>query len=315
MNNCYLNSSLQLLTRIEGLKERILSFKDKNINKNNITGGNLLKEFKIILEDIENNEKIISPDNLKKEMAKLDKRYKHNHQEDANEFISNFLDALREETLDKLSIKNKINPFQRESTEWEAYDKFYNKFYEKKGESFILDLFYGNYITKKFCKNCEKVLSVKFSAFNMIELPIYELAKNSDNLDRDEIIKSYFSKTKIDNATCDKCFNREVYTETRIFKLPQNLILFFGRTANDQYIDNPISYSETLNLDRFCDERCKSRNYYLDCVIEHSGYSDSGHYTALCRNENNTWFYFSDDFYHENPSEFYSENAIILLYA
>ena len=110
-NNCYLNSSLQLLTRINELKEKILNFPDKYINREFITRGNLVKEFKIILEEIENNKKIIDPDYLKKEMGKIDERYKYSSQEDANEFISNFLDGLREETSDKSQIGKKKKNF------------------------------------------------------------------------------------------------------------------------------------------------------------------------------------------------------------
>ena len=202
-NNCYLNSSLQLLTRIKELKEEILNFQDKYINREFITRGNLVKEFKIILEEIENNKKIIDPDYLKKEMGKIDERYKYSSQEDANEFISNFLEGLREETSDKSQI-GKINKnIFNDKLMNEAYEKFYNKFYKRKGYSFLLDLFYGNYITETYCKKCNKK-SIKFSAFNMIELPIYQLAKhNEDNsLDIYQILNSYFSESKIHGKTC-----------------------------------------------------------------------------------------------------------------
>ena len=318
-NNCYLNSSLQLLTRVEGLKEGILDF--ENINTDNATRGNLLKEFKIILESIENNEKIIIPDNLKKEMGKIDDRYKHNYQEDSNEFISNFLNGIREETSNKIYTSNN-NPFKRESEKLEkvAYDKFFNKFYERKGYSFLLDLFYGNYITKQYCNICNSLLSVKFSAFNMIELPIYELDKENrySSLKIDDILNSYFSRSKIHGATCEICQEEghkgDVYSKTRIFRLPKYLIIFFGRTANDKYINTSIKYSKTISLTNYMHEKCNKRNYLLDSVIEHSGDSDFGHYTALCQVDNDIWYYFSDSFYHENSSGFVSSNAIILLY-
>ena len=80
-NNCYLNSSLQLLTRVKGLKDGILNGTIKN--QNNAKEGNILYEFKKILEDIELNKKIIIPDYLKHEMGKIDDRYNYNRQEDA----------------------------------------------------------------------------------------------------------------------------------------------------------------------------------------------------------------------------------------
>ena len=312
-NNCYLNSSLQLLTRVKGLKESILNNKDKNGNK--VTGGALFEEFRKILEDIQQNKKIIIPDYLKQKMGRIDDRYNYNRQEDANEFISNFLDALREETSDKYIINNnEANNFE-DDLENEAYKKFYKKFYERRGYSFLLDLFYGNYITEKFCKKCRKKISVKFSAFNMIELPIYELAQKNKycSLTLETILNSFFSESKIYGAICDICYREEIYCRTSIYKLPENLIIFFGRTANDQYISNNIDYSQTLDLDDYLYKKKYMRKYSLDCVIEHSGSSDFGHYTAICQIKPSDWYYFSDSFYHENNS-YNSRNAIILLY-
>ena len=317
-NNCYLNSSLQLLTRVKGLENGILDFSNNYINRNNITEGNLLKEFKNILDEINNNKKIIIPDYLKDEMGRIDERYNHNRPEDANEFISNFLDALREETSNKLDIKkNYINQMNStDEKEMTAYKKFYNKFYERRGYSFLLDLFYGNYITKRFCRNCKQILTVKFSAFNMIELPIYELAQKNKyyDLNLEDILNSFFSESKIYGDICEKCNRDDVYSKTYIYKLPENLIIFFGRTANEQYIDNKINYDKNLDLSKFLYTKFISKNYNLECVIEHTGSSEFGHYTALCKIKPKVWYYFSDSFFHENRSAFYSDNAIILLY-
>ena len=59
-NNCYLNSSLQLLTRIDDIKLNLLQ-NNFNINYQSLTGGNLIKEFKKILSDINNNKTPIDP--------------------------------------------------------------------------------------------------------------------------------------------------------------------------------------------------------------------------------------------------------------
>lgn len=103
------------------------------------------------------------------EMSRIDDRYNHNSQEDVTEFISNYLDALREETIVENNINNKKeNNSLKDILKEEVYQKFYKKFYEGRGYSFLLDLFNGNYITQKFCIKCGKI-SVQFSAFNMIE--------------------------------------------------------------------------------------------------------------------------------------------------
>ena len=309
-NNCYLNSSLQLLTRVKGLKDGILNGTIKN--QNNAKEGNILYEFKKILEDIELNKKIIIPDYLKHEMGKIDDRYNYNRQEDANEFISNFLDALYKETSqNKYTIENF---YYKDSLEKEAFDKFKIKFYDRKGYSKLNDIFYGIYITEKYC-GCRKI-SVKFNAFNMIELPIYKFNNDKGDyatLDIKEILDSHFSKSKIYDSICENC-HKDVYIKTSIYKLPENLIIFFGRTANGKYIPNKINYDETLKIEDYLFRPIDKKKYSLDCVIEHSGSSESGHYTAICKINPDNWYYFSDSFYHPIHSDFDSRDAIILLY-
>ena len=307
-NVCYMNSSIQCLFHLNDFVHFILNSPGKPLV--NSTRNLLINMINSKQEKYKNN---LSVEEIKMEMGRIDDRYNHNRQEDANEFISNFLDALREETSVKYN-KNGTNSFKGD-LENEAYKKFEKKFYERRGDSSLLDLFYGNYITEKFCKKCRKKISVKFSAFNMIELPIYELAQKNKycSLTLETILNSFFSESKIYGAICDICYREEIYCRTSIYKLPENLIIFFGRTANDQYISNNIDYSQTLDLDDYLYKKKYMRKYSLDCVIEHSGSSDFGHYTAICQIKPSDWYYFSDSFYHENNS-YNSRNAIILLY-
>ena len=103
-NNCYLNSSLQLLTRINELKNGILNYQDNEINKDNDTKGQLFVEFKKIVNKIENSKNdnlTINPENLKYIMGNINEIYYRNSQEDSNEFISNFISGLFKETTSK----------------------------------------------------------------------------------------------------------------------------------------------------------------------------------------------------------------------
>ena len=104
-NNCYLNSSLQLLTRISDLTKNVFDFDINQIKEDNATNGQLIKAFKNILtqieEAIDDDRLIINPRTFKETMGKIDGRYLKINQEDSNEFISNFIDALLWETADK----------------------------------------------------------------------------------------------------------------------------------------------------------------------------------------------------------------------
>lgn len=314
-NVCYINSSIQCLFHLK---------KFVNFIAENSGNSLLLRATRNLLIDMINSNsnnyknKNLSVHEIKEAMAKVDNRYKYNNQEDANEFISNFLNALLDEISDKSKFKEIYSTNIRDKIVGEAYIKFYNKYYKRKGKSFLLDLFYGNFITEKYCKNCNVILSVKFNAFNMLELPIYELSRRKkyySSLTLDEILNSYFSESKIYDDFCEKC-NGEVYSRSYIYKLPETLIIYFARSANEEYVNNMISYKKELELSKYLYKEAKyeSRNYNLDCVIEHSGNSDFGHYTSLCQIKQDVWYYFSDTIYKLNRSGFNSENAIILLY-
>ena len=311
-NNCYLNSSLQLLTRVKELKLNILRYHENDICTNTITEGKLTKEFKKIFIDLKNRKEFINPKDLKRVMGKIDERYKDNNQEDANEFISNFLDGLLDETGDKSSFPEplKMNNQQDQI----AYNKFYDRFYKKRGNSFLLDLFYSIIKTQKVCKSCGKVISIKFNAYNIIELPIYNLAENNkDDLKFRDILADFMKKNENIIGECKYCkAKNNIYEIIKIYKLPKYLMFYFGRTIDDEYINNNIIYHKELNLDSFINNNEK---FILECVIEHSGGAHYGHYTSICSmQKGEKWYKFSDTSYYESKTKYHGNNAIILLY-
>ena len=75
-NNCYMNSSLQLLTRIKELKEEVFNFNENY--QDNDTQGKLIIEFRKMLTAIErsyNDNLILNPGNLKRIMGNVDEKY------------------------------------------------------------------------------------------------------------------------------------------------------------------------------------------------------------------------------------------------
>ena len=319
-NNCYLNSSLQLLTRINEFKKEILSFQDNNeINKDNDTKGKLFFEIKKIMTEIESSNDdnlIIDPKNLKYVMGNIDAKYFRDFQEDANEFIANFISGLYKETATKARVKDVKKLEINNEEEQKIYDNFYRRYYIKKGNSFLTDIFYGIRKTRNYCKNCGETITNSFSSYNMLELPIYKLVKNNNNktLDLIQILNEYRHEKKIE-FICPKCEDKaNIYTETLLYTLPKYLIISFIRTIDDEYIYNDIIYNEILELKNDYDN--KNYKYILKCVIEHSGGAYSGHYTALCPKDktNNIWYRFSDSYHRQIGNDFHSRIALILLY-
>ena len=315
-NMCYMNSSLQLLTRVSELKENVKNFDQNKINKETDCQGKLIVEFRKIIEIIELGKKKINPKEIKKVMGEIDERYKSNNQEDANEFISNFLSELLEETK---SCRNYEIPKYIEEDEKEAYNKILNRFFKKKGGSFLVDLFYGIQKIENKCSNGH-IISFKFCNYNMIELSISKFAKNMNKLNLGDLLESYLNPIKVnEKILCEKC-GENITTEisTSIYSLPKYIIIFFGRTIGNKYYDKDIEYQYEMDFspylktaDLLTSEEFK---YRLNSVIYHSNFGEhTGHYTASCLC-NKEWYHFNDSHYKKEGIEPQKGNEIILFY-
>ena len=312
-NNCYLNSSLQLLTRIKELKEEVFNFNEHY--EDNDTQGRLIIEFKNLLQQIEyskDKELVLNPGRLKRVMGNVDKKYKFNNQEDSNEFISNFISALLSETGNrdkKVKKLNIVNEFEKR-----PYENLYKKFYQRKGDSFLFDLFYGILKVTKKCNKCNNINSIKFNVFNILELQLNNITKqNNQDLNLDQLLTNFIEEKKYEEA-CNNCNNDEIYSKTTIYTLPKYLIINFGRINEGKYYSNNIDYSKDLEINSEFEQ--ENFSYVLECVIEHLGGLDGGHYTSLIPidKNNENWDRISDSDYSLNNTGFKSRNAIILLY-
>ena len=313
-NNCYLNSSLQLLTRIKDLKNEVFNFQENY--QDNDTQGRLIIEFRNILKKIENSTNdnlIINPARLKSIMGNVDERYNSYGQEDSNEFIANFINAILSETANKEIKVKKLNIVNE--LEKRPYENLYKKFYQRKGNSFILNLFYGITKLTKYCKKCGTINSIKFNVYNMLEFPLYSLAKKYKNKDLtlNDLYNKYIEEIKND-GTCNNCNEDELYSKTTIYTLPKYLMICLQRTCDNEYFCNNVLYSKNINLKSEFDNNKSS--YTLECVIEHSGGISYGHYTALAPvdKDNNIWYRFNDSYCNKFKTDFQSNNAFILLY-
>lgn len=300
-NTCYINSSIQCLFRL-----------DKFINKTlKISGGKLVEAIKNLIKDMKNKCNIISVSAIKEAMAQFDEKYNSINPQDANEFISDFLDGLFQETLIK---NNNINNEIKINNDWdENYYHFLNRFY-KNGKSFISDLFYGILRTEKKCEICKNNFSIKYHSFNIIDLPLNNVQSNKNIIEMEEIITKFISKKELD-ITCKKC-NKNIYIKTDFYKLPNYLILYFERNYTN-YIKNDINILKTIDFNYFL-EKTESNNfiYSIKGIIYYSFLKDNKtHYSSSCLIDNK-WYYFDDNYYEssEEMFEYEDDYPIILFY-
>ena len=304
-NTCYINSSIQCLFSLKEFIKGIL----------NHSKGNVLEATKKLINNMKNKKNTdntsISVLEIKKAMGEFDSKYNDNNPEDANEFISDYLNILRKETLNK-------NSYEINETNDENYINFLKKFY-KKGSSFITDLFFGILRTENYCiKKCKETFSVKYSSFNILDLPLYYIDINKNQtLEIEDIIERYVRKKEISGMSCKKCGGK-FYMKTDIYKFPINLIIYFERNDHNNYIEKDINIKKTIDLNNFLykakTEKTEKTCYNLKGVIYYSFLGNNlSHYSASCLIDND-WYYFDDDNYENNKKYYEYDNPILLFY-
>lgn len=306
-NVCYMNSSIQCLFHLDKFSD-ILYCSGKKLTKATIT---------LLSSMMNKNNKILSVSEIKEAMAEVDNKYNDNNPEDANEFISNYLNALHEEVVNKYeNLQTKILYSKNDE---KSFQNFYKKFYERKGSSFIIDSFYGILRSESFCR-CGITFSVRFHSFNILELPLYNIGNNISNiLSMDNILKKFITKKIVKHAECSEC-HKDTYIKTGLYYLPECLIIFFERNSEKGYIKNDIKILETIDFKYYLynDASIKQSNtvYDLKGIIYYDLYErDFGHYSASLK-INGKWYYLDDESLEnqDEPNNYINDNVVLLFY-
>ena len=295
--NCYLNSSLQSFFHLDRFNSFIKQYEFNN-------NCRLTNEYLNLLNQIELGKKELDPRGIKKILSEEEEKYKYNNQEDANEFISLFLNEMMKE-VKGIGIENieKIDSPKDEMTKV-IFDKFERRFFGK-NQSFLTDLFYGRYKIDIYCPN-NHLIKVNFQRYNMIDIP-----SNNINSSIEDLLKKYQEKKIINSQIyCNECgLIDKYYSKTIIYSLPYYIILF---------LDNPIKKLEKINLEvnKFFEGEKKNNDIYeLISVIGYSGNFKSGHYIAKCKISEDKWYEFSDSYFHPiNNSSIVNDRDVILFY-
>ena len=305
-NTCYLNAVIQCLFHLEEFIHTIL----------NCSGSELLDATKKLINKIKENKiNKLSVLDIKNAMINYNEEYYGIDFGDSKKFLLDYLNGLSQETL--MQDHNKINTIKNNILDTNYYN-FLMKFY-KKGHSLISDLFCGVFITENFCKKCKKTRSITYHSFKIIDLPLYNLAKNNSykSLDMLDLFNDFFSEKEILNLFCENC-NKKYYTKTNIYSFPKYLIIYLERKVDNYYIKNEIFNYETLKFTNSQSSKKKDNfEYNLKSIIYYSFFSKNiGHYSAS-HSIKNEWYYIDDNdiyFLNDCRSRYKEDNPIILFY-
>ena len=298
-----MNSSLQNILHCETFIKLMRSIQDYKL-----TNKPLAREIKNIINQIDNGKDELDLSNIKSILSEVEEKYKYNEQNDANEFITIFLNQLLKELIG-FGIENyKLCKVPNNELEKKAFYKLEDRFFEK-NKSFLLNLFYGRLKREYICVK-EHVCLVKFNNFNTLILP--QPVQSNKIID---LLKLYQdSKAINDTIFCQICKKDVKYSiKTKIYSIPKYLILCLEKESFYHYSSQSIDYPNNLKTEEFMENHQGS--YELNSLIEYSGNRKAGHYTAkVCQDKQ--WYSISDSYYrYIDKNEIYYNAAIILFYS
>ena len=267
-NTCYMNAALQNLINIEPLRTFAESVYGRVYFKKDSVGD----RFSSLVHDLN------GASSLKKSihpvafcMALTSMKFREGVQEDAGEFISEF--------ISKLSDENDI----------EASD--YAGVVKKLFEHTLQEIKWDDALAKN-----QRMPVVNVDSGIVLSLPLLTDGGKRTITNLENALYAYFSPEEVDVVLINGKKAGSPMKKLAFETLPPYLVINLMRFRNDMSkLQHPVSFPERLTI-TYLSEQSPDRNnnsYKLLGVVLHSGSIESGHYTAYVR-RGNVW-YFCDD--------------------
>ncbi|XP_050952088.1 ubiquitin carboxyl-terminal hydrolase 19 isoform X2 [Labeo rohita] len=178
-NTCFMNSVIQSLSNTRELRDY---FHDRGfeseINCNNPlgTGGRLAISFAVLLRALwKGTHHAFQPSKLKAIVASKASQFTGYAQHDAQEFMAFLLDGLHED-LNRIQNKPYTETVDSDGRQDEVVAEEAWQRHKMRNDSFIVDLFQGQYKSKLVCPVCSKV-SITFDPFLYLPVPLPQKQK------------------------------------------------------------------------------------------------------------------------------------------
>ncbi|XP_068452984.1 ubiquitin carboxyl-terminal hydrolase 19 isoform X2 [Clinocottus analis] len=178
-NTCFMNSVIQSLSNTRELRDY---FHDRafeaEINCNNPlgTGGRLAIGFAVLLRALwKGTHHAFQPSKLKAIVASKASQFTGYAQHDAQEFMAFLLDGLHED-LNRIQNKPYTETVDSDGRLDEVVAEMAWQRHKMRNDSFIVDLFQGQFKSKLVCPTCSKV-SITFDPFLYLPVPLPQKQK------------------------------------------------------------------------------------------------------------------------------------------
>jgi ubiquitin carboxyl-terminal hydrolase 8 len=320
-NTCYMNAAIQCLSNTNDLTNYFLS-KDfvNDFNKGKKT-NRLAKEWYKLLNGLHEENCIVSPKSFHRTIVELSSEcginFGYTNQNDVQEFLVFFIDGLHESLCKEviITISGKVvNPIDKMAldamTQWK---QFFKNNYSK-----IIQMFYGQMVSRIFVENV--VRSASYSPMCFFTLPIPTSTQDGSI----NIIDCFNEFTKPETLNGDNQWKdddghfHDAVKKIDIWDFPQIMIVClkrfdnFGRKRND-LIDFPV---DNLDLTDYCIGYNKYKSHFeLYGICNHTGGAGFGHYYAYCRFKDDNWYAFNDRSVNKiSPDKLVTNSAYCLFY-
>lgn len=305
-NTCFLNSCMQVLSNTYELNHFLDSKRYEHYLKKSMPDSQILIEWNDLRQVMWSGNGIVTPSKFVHnihEIAKIkDKEiFTGWVQNDMPEFLLFFIECIHN------CISRSVNIRIRGSPE-NGVDKMAIACYEMLKDSYskdyseIMDLFYGIYMSEIISKDGSECHSMKPECFFILDLPVWDITKNSPVNNLTECFELYSRPEFLegDNAWFNEKTGQkeDVKKQLTFWNFPKILVIVLKRFSPcGQYklntvIDFPI---DDLDLSSYIKGYNKTSFHYdLYGVCNHIGGVMGGHYTAFVRNSEDQWLHYND---------------------
>ena len=281
-NTCYMNVILQCLSNSKLLMKYFLENHYVNDVNHDNDDRDIVVEFNSLLRGLWYKNSVVNPNkfhstiqlnSLKKNMI----QFSGYGQNDSQEFLQFILEGMHNSLSKKVkmsiegTIKNELDKLAVSAVK--SWISYFKNDYSK-----IIELFYGQYISKLLTiEKGQSTISYSYDPFSSISLEISQKSSNIYNC-----LDNHCNRELIDNNNNEKI----QYKTPSFWKLPKILIIFFKRFDNNgDKLNYKIEYPiNNLDMSKYVVGYNKSKyKYELYGVCNHVGNLMGGHYFAYCK--------------------------------
>ena len=291
--NCYMNSLLQCLYHIKGLRTSFID-PTKFSPKTQKVCYYLSEVMKGLTYG---KDKYYSANNFKKVLGDINSLFKGTKGADVTDLYRTIVDSIISEIPYECPEDEEDD--DGDNTNQEKYYTIAKKEVDE-NNPIIKELNYF-FETIYNCPEGYKCYSIQNDTSIMFELLKISKWAKTTNLDLDKCFEYKFRLVDNNEFYCSKCEGtHNDKSQDKIISLPKVLTIILNRGKGKQFT-NKVDFDEIINIEKyvdntFIDKRNKKYNYKLICVSTHLGSSSNcGHYIAYCFRENTNRYYCLND--------------------